>query len=92
MRRSLTMPRLKRQNKIFKLWGMAVLGEQKKIESIPLLLDYLTDIDSNISEGAYRALKNITGLDPKEEMDKRIIDPRVYIIFRDFYVQSHKVK
>ncbi len=84
--------RIKRQNKTFKLWGMAVLGEQKKIESIPLLLEYLTDIDSNISEGAYLALRNITGLDPKEEMDKRIIDPQVYIIFRDFYIQNHKAR
>lgn len=84
--------RLKRRNKVFKLWGMAVLAEQKKIESVPVLLAYLTDTDINISEGAYLALKKITGLDPKEEMNKRIIDPQVYILFRDFYVQNRRVK
>ena len=84
--------RLARQNKAFRLWGIAVLGEQKKIESIPLLLEYLTDIDINISEGAYLALKKITGLDPKEEMNKRIIDPQVYILFRDFYIQNHRAR
>jgi len=84
--------RLQRGNDDFKLWGMAVLAQQRRIESIPVLLEYLTDININLSEGAYRALHKISGLDPKEHLNTKITDPAVYITFKDFYIQNRTVK
>ncbi len=81
--------RVQTSNKTFKLWGMAVLAEYNSIKSIPLLLELLTDVDVNISEGAYMALKKITSLDPKERLNKRINDPDIIIMFKRYYLLHH---
>lgn len=82
--------RLETANKSFKLWGIAVLAEYRSIGSIPLLLKFITDVDANISKAAYIALKKITGLDPKETLNKRINDPDVIILFKEYYLLHHK--
>lgn len=74
-------------NKIFKLWGMRILTENKSTESIPLLLNMLTDIDEAISDMAYNSLKNITGIDPAASLDKKKNDPDTIAIFKKYYLK-----
>ncbi|MDY6935758.1 MAG: hypothetical protein SVZ03_16255 [Spirochaetota bacterium] len=81
--------RLNNSNKKFKLWGIAVLAELKSIESIPLLLEFLTDIDIKISMNAYKALKRITGLDPDNDNKLGINDPETIIAFKKYYLMRH---
>ncbi len=80
--------RLIKSNNSFKLWGIAVLGEQKKIESIPFLIDFLTDIDVNLISASYDSLKKITGLDPEEKLNVKKNNPDVLIMFKEYYLRS----
>jgi len=79
--------KLKGSNNKFILWGIAVLGELKSKKSVPVLLDLLTNINLNISEGAYRALKRITGINPAKKMKKKINSPDVLIRFKEYYLE-----
>ncbi len=81
--------KIKDSSNNFKLWGIAVLSEIKSKKSIPLLLEFLTDVDLTISEGAYKALKRITGINPARKMKKRINDPDVIIKFKEYYREHH---
>ncbi|MDY6967960.1 MAG: hypothetical protein SVR08_04825 [Spirochaetota bacterium] len=72
-------------NKRFKLWGIAVLAEHRSIKSIPLLLELLSNMDINISKSAYTALKQITGIDPSAENNKKINDIHCILKFREYY-------
>ncbi|MCU0820847.1 MAG: hypothetical protein MUC95_00045 [Spirochaetes bacterium] len=81
------MKRMKSGDRGFRLWGISVLGKNRCVEAIPLLVEYLTDIDIKISERAYYDLKMITGLDPSREMNKKINDPDVIIIFKKYYLE-----
>lgn len=81
------LARMKKSSKGFKIWGMGVLGRYKSIKAIPMLLDFLTDIDFAVSEKAYNALKLITGHDPVMNFNKRRNDPDVIIFFKKYYLQ-----
>ena len=83
------MKRMRGSNRSFKLWGMAILGKNKYIESIPLLIEFLTDIDIKISEWSNTALKKITGLDPVKDLNKKINNPDVIIAFKNYYLEHH---
>ena len=80
------LQKINNSNKRFKLWGMAVLAEHKSVKSIPLLLELLADMDVNISVSAYAALKQITGIDPSAENNKRINDISSILKFREYYL------
>lgn len=82
--------RLKDSNKRFVQWALAVMGEQKNISNIPMLLEYLTDIDEDLSMTAYFSLVKITGLNPKEKLNKKINDIDVIIVFKDHFLQHRK--
>ena len=84
--------RLKDSNKTFKLWGISILAENKSIESIPLLLDFIIDIDAELADRAYNALKTITGMDPGAALDKRINDPDIIAIFKEYYLMHSQIR
>jgi hypothetical protein len=77
--------RLKKSNKNFKLWAIQVLSVNKTIESIPVLLIYLTDVDDKLANRAYDALKNITEMDPAAALEKRRNDPDIIAIFKEYF-------
>jgi len=83
-------PRVRNNNKTFKLWAMTVLAEQKGIKSIPLLLEFLTDIDMSLSQTAYMALMEITGLNPQKKLNIEINDPETIITFKEYFLRHHK--
>ncbi len=74
----------------FVRWCIAVLGEYRNAEFIPLLLEYLTDVDPNLAEAAYEALSKITGADPKEKLGKRINDAEVIVFFKEYFLLHRK--
>ncbi len=82
--------RMGASNKQFTLWAIAVLGEQKDVRFIPVLIGYLPDIDTKLAEAAYLSLSNITGLDPREKLNRRLNDPDVLYAFKEFYLQTRK--
>jgi len=78
--------RLQDDNKAFAQWCIAVAGELNSSRYIPALLGYLTSLDANLSETAYRSLSRITGLDPRERLNRRLNDPEVMLAFKEFYL------
>lgn len=74
----------------FVQWCIAVLGEYGNVESIPLLLEYLTDIDPNLAEASYGALTKITGEDPRGKLGKRINDADVVVFFKEYFLRHRK--
>ena len=83
--------RLKNSKQPFKIWGIKLLKEDKNINSIPLLLNYLTDIDEIIADNAYEALKNITDMDPASALEKEKNDPDIIGIFNKYYIKHHNL-
>ncbi|MBN2039571.1 MAG: hypothetical protein JW864_05995 [Spirochaetes bacterium] len=81
------LKRLKNSGQSFKIWSLMVLKENKSINSIPLLLYYLTDIDETISDNAYKALKAITDMDPASALEKKKNDPDIIGIFNKYYIK-----
>jgi hypothetical protein len=81
------LERIKKSNKKFKLWGMRVLSENKSIESMPLLISYITDIDDTIANNAYNTLKIIAAMDPSTALDKNKNDPDTIEIFKKYYLK-----
>ncbi len=79
--------RMKNANNSFRLWGIRLLKENKDINSMPILISFLTDIDERISENSYSALKKITDLDPAAALDKKVNDPDVLAIYNNFYLK-----
>ena len=84
--------RMRGSNRNFCLFGVAVLGEAGDRESVPLLLDYLTDIDFNLADAAYESLRKITGLDPVNELGVQRNDPEVVWRFREHYARNRKAR
>lgn len=84
--------RMQGSNRNFRLFGITVLGQAVDRESVPLLLDYLTDIDINLSDAAYEALRKITGLDPASELGLQRNDPEVVWKFKDYYVRNRTAR
>jgi hypothetical protein len=85
--------RMKNANNKFKLWGMRILEENKSIESIPLLISFITSIDEKIANSAYNTLKIITAMDPVIALDKGKNDPDTIEIFKKYYLKySHTRK
>jgi hypothetical protein len=80
--------RVARSNARFTGWGISVMGESRDASFIPFLVVYLTDIDPDLAQTAYAALVRITGQDPKEKLNRRINDPEVIVVFRDYYARS----
>jgi hypothetical protein len=67
-----------------KLWIIDTLEYTDTISAAEFIINYLTDVDRQISERAYIALMGITGLDPAAEKGKNIYDLEVVSEFRDF--------
>ena len=67
-----------------KLWIIDTLEYTDTISAAEFIINYLTDVDRQISERAYIALMGITGLDPAAEKGKNIYDLEVVAEFRDF--------
>jgi len=80
--------RMSESNRGFKMFAIGVLGEARDVESIPLMLDLLTDIDFNLSDLAYESLRKITDLDPANELGVQRNDPEVIWRFREYYVRN----
>ncbi len=72
-------------NENFKLFAIAVFGEMKDINVVPLLLDYLTGIDFKLSDASYEALRKITDKDPAAEKGIQRNDPYVISTFYEYY-------
>ena len=83
--------RLKKSKRRFKIWGIKILKENRNADSIPLLLNYLTDIDETIADNAYDALKTITDMDPASALDKKINDPDIIGIFKKYYIKHNNL-
>ncbi len=73
-----------------KLWGMAVMGERGDIRFVPFLIDYLTDIDTNVRDAAYEALRKITGLDPADTRSIARNDPEVLFRFKEHFLRNRR--
>jgi hypothetical protein len=87
------LDRMKKSNKKFKLWGMRILEKNKNIDSMPLLISFITDIDEIIANSAYNTLKTITAMDPVIALDKDRKDPDTIEIFKKYYLKySHNRK
>ncbi|MCP4138592.1 MAG: hypothetical protein GY754_46980 [bacterium] len=84
--------RLNKGSLDFRLWGLQVAAESKKYESIPYLVDLLTDINPVISRKAYVSLVAITGMDPIKKSSLYINSPEVVKIFNDFYLPKDKAQ
>ncbi len=85
--------KIKGSNNNFKIWGIRILAENRSIQAIPLLLNFLTDIDKSVSDNAYLALKTITGMDPATSLGKNKNDIDTIIIFKKYYLKySHNHK
>ncbi len=82
--------RMRGSGKRFTLWAIAVTAEQKNPVFIPLLLEYLTDVDPGLEEAAYIALSRITGEDPKEKLNRRINDTAVVVYFKEYFLRNRK--
>ena len=82
--------RFNRGNLYFKLWVLKVIGEAQVNRSIPFLIDKLTDININVSEGAYSAIKNITKIDLAKIYNVRINNPRVIREYMNYYQSINK--
>lgn len=82
--------RLGSGNKKFIQWCIAVAGETSSLEYVPVLLEYLTSIDINLSETAYISLTRITGLDPREKLNRRKNDPAVLMAFKEYYLHNRR--
>lgn len=78
--------RISSSGKNFTAWGIQVLGLGKSKESILFLVTYLTNIDRNISNLAYYALRNITGKDPAREANISTNTSDVIKYFKDIYL------
>jgi len=74
-----------------KLWIIDTLEYTDSISAAEFIINYLNDIDRQVSERAYIALMGITGLDPSAEKNKNIYDLEVVAAFRDF-IESRKEK
>ncbi len=73
----------RKENIFYKLWILKVIRESADRESVPWLIEQLTNIDREISETAYEVLKHITGLDPAAEMKIKVNNPAVISAFRN---------
>jgi hypothetical protein len=78
----------KTENIFYKKWVFKVIKEAGDIESVPWLLEKLTDIDREISLAAYEVLKKITGEDPAGELKVKENNPDVIIHFRKWFQQQ----
>ena len=66
-----------------------VISLSKDIQSVPFLVEFLTNVDINFSKMAYNALINITGLDPvRKNNEIKINSPEVIEAFTEYY-KSH---
>ncbi len=77
-------------NRNFKLFAIGVLGEARDVESIPMMLNLLIDIDLNLADMAYEALRKISELDPASELGVQRNDPEVIWRFREYYLQNRR--
>ncbi len=77
-------------DKRMKLWGMSVMGERGDVRFVPFLIDYLTDIDSNVRDAAYEALRKITGLDPADTENIARNDPDVLLKFKEHFLRNRR--
>jgi hypothetical protein len=82
--------RLKKYDKNRRLLAIRILSENKTIESIPVLLIYLTDIDDKLANRAYDALKNIADMDPAAVLEKRRNDPDIIALLKEYYFKYSK--
>ncbi|HEY1405706.1 MAG TPA: hypothetical protein VF857_03770 [Spirochaetota bacterium] len=80
------MKKMELSGKTFTVWGIRVLGEQGKMDSVPFLLRYLGNVDESISQESYLALRSITGIDPAQEKRIAINNPEVFYLFKKFYL------
>lgn len=72
-------------NENFKLFSIALLGEMREVDAVPILLDYLTGIDFKLSDASYEALRKITGKDPASEKGVQRNDPYAIVTFHEYY-------
>ncbi len=79
------MSRMDRGNRYLKIWGIKVMAESGSVSSIPYLVDTLTGIDEDMARAAYRALVQITGLDPAKTGARDIQSPDVIVSFMTYY-------
>jgi hypothetical protein len=84
------LSRISSGNTVLMLWGMQVFGEARSRESIPFLVNCLTDMNTEISIAAYRTLTQITGIDPAQKENFHANSPAVIKRFRQFYPDYHK--
>ncbi|PKL36100.1 MAG: hypothetical protein CVV44_17930 [Spirochaetae bacterium HGW-Spirochaetae-1] len=82
--------RISRGNIVLMLWGIQVLGEARSRESMPFLINCLTDMNTEISVAAYRTLTEITGIDPAQKENFHANIPAVIGRFRQFYLDYRK--
>ncbi|MGV7929484.1 MAG: hypothetical protein AB2L13_11365 [Spirochaetota bacterium] len=84
--------RIRSSGKEFARWGLAALGELADVENVPFLVEYLANTDFALAEIAYTSLQKITRLDPRANLNRRINDPEVMAVFRDYYLQNRKAQ
>jgi hypothetical protein len=72
----------------FAVWGIRVLAGTGDVNTVPMLLRYLGDVDENVSKEAYSALRVITKIDPAQEKKIHINDPEVFYQFKKLYLEK----
>ena len=76
--------RLKGENEYYTRWSLKVIVKAGLEDSIPFLIDLLSDIDSLLAERAYLALTVLTGLNPLRDNNLPINSPEIIKVFRDY--------
>lgn len=71
-------------NEVMKTWIMDCLAYAENPEAITFLINFLTNLDRNISLHAYNALKNITDIDPAKTLGREVYDIDVVNAFLQF--------
>ncbi len=77
-------------NENFILFALAVIGEMKDNDEVPMLLDYLTGVNFTLSDASYEALRKITGKDPAAEKGVQRNDPQSILVFHEQYRKNRK--
>jgi hypothetical protein len=78
--------RLYNGNQDYRTWAIRVIGRSGSRGSIPLLINLLTGINSQLSNEAYNALVKITGIDPARRTRAKKNDLMVIIEFYNYYI------
>jgi len=78
--------RLYNGNQDYRTWAIRVIGRSGSQGSIPLLINLLTGINSQLSNEAYNALVKITGIDPARRTRTKKNDLMVIIEFYNYYI------